>query len=324
MYWPELYFNQSMVDAQGYGPYFDAQEPRVFGNASPFDPALFLSIDEYAEELLDGNSSGKYSPLEVAQWIEDFAAAARAALALAETSASGRSTAAYRRMKVDIQIQAGLGEFFGAKFRSGMLFHVYEITREHSALEASIALYKKARAAWAMLAEVAKDVYVSDITVGEQAYLRGHWIDRLPAIDKDIAALSTLLNGAANGQTSPRVGTAMRTIQGRPRRAPIAADHKAPVRFQRGDALALNISAPPETDSVMLHYRHLDQAENYASVAMERQGSQYVASIPAVYTTTVFPLEYFFTIAAKDGKSGLYPGFAPELTNQPYFLVRAT
>lgn len=324
MYWPELYFNQSMVDTQGYGPYFDALEPRVFGNASPFDPVLFLSINEYAEELLEGKSSGKYSPLEVAQWIEDFAAAGRASLALAETSASGRNTAAYRRMKVDIQIQAGLGEFFGAKFRSGLLFHIYEITQEHSALEASIALYKKARAAWTALAEIGKGVYMADITVGEQAYLRGHWMDRLPAIDKDIAALSTLLNGTASGQTSPRVNATMRTIQDGPHRAPITADHRAPVRFQRGDALALNISAPPETESVILHYRHLDQAENYVSVAMEKQGSQYVAKIPTAYTATIFPLEYFFTVAASDGKSGVYPGFAQELTNQPYFLVRAT
>ena len=31
---------------------------------------------------------------------------------------------------------------------------------------------------------------MSDITVGENPQLRGHWLDRLPAIDADIAASS--------------------------------------------------------------------------------------------------------------------------------------
>ena len=112
-YWPELYFNQSMFDAEHFGPYRDSPAPRVFGMTSSLDPALFLSINEYTENLLSGTSSGKYSPIEVAQWIEDYATAGRRALAQAESSANGRGTAAYKRAKVDIQIQAGIGEFFG-------------------------------------------------------------------------------------------------------------------------------------------------------------------------------------------------------------------
>ena len=142
-YWPELYLNQSMVDAEHYLSYRDSPEPRVFSNASPLDPELFLSMNQHAEELLKSKSSGKYSPVEVAQWIEDFAAAGRAALVQAETSASGRGKAAYRRAKIDIEIQAGLGEFFAAKFRSGVLFHLYEVSQERTALEAAITQYKK-------------------------------------------------------------------------------------------------------------------------------------------------------------------------------------
>jgi hypothetical protein len=312
-----------MVEAEGDGPYFDGLQPRVFGNASPFDPALFLSMNEYAEELLEGQPSGKYNPVEVAQWIEDFATAGRAALAQAEASASGRDSAPYRRMKVDIQIQAGLGEFFGAKFRSGVLFHLYEVTKERAALAASVAQYEKARAAWAALANVGKGVYMTDITAGEQPYLRGHWIDRLPMIDKDIATLSAILSSARTGQASPKVAAAMQIVLGRPQRVPIAVQHAAPAHFKCGEALPLALTAPAAAVNVSLHYRHLDQAENYVSVAMEHQGSEYVVSIPATYTATAFPLEYFFKISTSDGKAGLHPGFAPELTNQPYFVVRS-
>jgi len=321
MYWPEMYWNQSMVDAEHYGPYGDALEPRVFGNASPFDPAMFCSINEYAEELLSGDSSGKYTPVEVAQWIEDFAATGRRALAAANTTATGRDLAAYRRMRVDVEIQAGLGEFFGAKFRSGVLFHLYEVSKERAALEASIVQYKKAREAWAALVKVAAGVYVSDVTVGEQNYLRGHWADRMPAIDKDIAALGAMLDSGGSGEGSPKIRAALETVLKRPQRARLTVRHATPERFTRGDALALEIAAE-DTAEVRLHYRHVDQAENHVAIAMERRGLKYVASIPAEYTKTEFPLQYFFEVHGSDGKAGLYPGFMSEPINQPYFVVR--
>jgi len=56
-------------------------------------------------------------------------------------------------------------------------------------LEEAVSQYTKARAAWADLANTAKGVYMTDITVGEHPQLRGHWLDRLPAMDRDIAAL---------------------------------------------------------------------------------------------------------------------------------------
>ena len=48
----------------------------MFGNVSPFDPELFSRINDFADELLKGQRSAKYSPLEVAQWLEDLAATA--------------------------------------------------------------------------------------------------------------------------------------------------------------------------------------------------------------------------------------------------------
>ena len=322
-YWPELYTNQSMFDAEHYGPYADSPQPRVFGNASPLDPAMFLSMNAYADELLKGTSSGKYSPVEAAQWIEDFAAAGRAALAQAEASARGRDTVAYRRAKVDIEIQAGLGEFFGAKFRSGVLFHLYEVTRERPPLEACIAQYKKARTAFAALAEVADGVYMTDIGWGIQPHQHGHWLDRLPAIDQDIAAVSAMLGNAKAGETSPKVNAAMRVVLGRPHRVSLGVQHGAPAHFTRGEKLTLTLSAGVDIAAVRLHYRHVNQAENYVTAEMERRNRLFGASIPGAYTETVFPLEYYFEVQKNDGKAGLHPGFTPELTNQPYYVVRS-
>ncbi len=325
MYWPEMYVNQSMVDAEHAGSYFDSEPPRVFGNTSPFDPELFLSMKDYAEELLDGQLSGKYTPIEVAQWIADFATAGRASLADAEKSANGKNTAEYRRAKVDIEIQAALGEFFAAKFRSGVLFQIYDLSKEPTALRAAIEQYKQARLSFATAADVARGVYRADITFGEQDYLRGNWADRLPAIDKDITALSAMLTSNAPKAGSIKVATAIRTALGRPdRRSSSVLEHRAPSGFKRGENLEIAASERTETKSVHLHYRHVDQAENFVGVEMTREGSRFTAAIPADYTRSEFPLEYYFRVQKKDGTVGLYPGFTPELTNQPYFAVRGS
>jgi hypothetical protein len=323
-YWPELYFNQSMVDAEHYEPYSDSEPPRVFGNASPFDSELFLSINDCAEEMLEGKASGKYTPIEVAQWIEDFAAAGRAALARADTVATGRDSAEYRRARVDIQVQASLGEFFAAKFRSGVLYRVYEVSKDQVALKGAIDQYKRARSAYAGAADAAKGAYAPDITFGEQAYLRGCWADRLEAIDKDIAALSALLSTGPTSLATQKATTAIQSALGRPNRAPVNAAHHPAAKFKRGDELTVAITVPAEIAFVRLHYRHVDQAENFVPLDMARSGRDFTEVIPAEYTRTEFPLEYYFEVRTSGGTAGLFPGFTPEFTNQPYFVVQGS
>jgi hypothetical protein len=260
----------------------------------------------------------------VAQWIEDSAAAGRAALAQADAAMSSREKPEYRRAKVDIEIQASLGEFFGAKFRSGVLYHVYARTKNQAALKAAIEQYRNARSAYAAAAGVAEGVYLGDITFGEQSYLRGHWADRLPAMDKDIAALLALVDSSSADDASQRAAAAIKAALGRPLRVPVHAEHSVPGKFQQGKDLRIAFTPPADAVGVRLHYRRVDQAENYVRVDMERRGTGFAAIIPADYTRTEFPLEYYFEVRKRDGTAGLFPGFTPELTNQPYFVVRGS
>jgi len=231
-YWPEVYLNQSLVAPEPSSPYGDTPAPRVFGNVSPMDPQLFSRINDFADELLRGRRDGKYSPVEVAQWIEDYASGASKHLAQFQAQSAGKTGPEFRRMAIDIAIQAGLGRFFGAKLRSGVLYRIHERTGDRAALEQSLKQYRAARAAWAELANRAQGVYVSDITVGEQPQLRGHWLDRLPAMDADIAAVEKKLDQAKPVQQQSRVAAAIQEALGRPRRAPVACRHAPPQRFR--------------------------------------------------------------------------------------------
>ena len=324
IYWPEMYANESMVDVAENAAYFDSEAPRVFGNASPFDPELFSSANQCAEALLSGSQNGKYTPLDVAEWIEKLLMSGRGFLAQADQMSAKKDSPDYRRIAVDIAIQAALGDFFAAKFRAAVLFHVYEISREAAALNAAIELYKKARVAFAAAADAADGVYMNDVSFGEQPYLGGHWRDRLPAIDKDIAQLGAMLAADRLTAPSPKVAKAIQAGREWWQRFHVYPAHRPPPRFKPGEDLRLALSMLPEVSEVRLDYRHVNQAENFVTILMEGQDSGFVAAIPADYTRTEFPLEYYFEVQKRDGTAGLYPGFSPPLTNQPYFVVRGS
>ena len=45
-----------------------------------------------------------------------------------------------------------------------------------------------------------------------------------------------------------------------------------------------------------LYYRHVDHAERYETAEMEARNRLYRAIIPAAYTDSAFPLQYYFEL----------------------------
>jgi hypothetical protein len=317
-----MYLNQPIDDAARRHPYTDTPAPRVFGNVSPLDPQLFSRIEDFAAELLAAQRSGKYSPIEVAQWLEDLADASAGNLAEAEARASNRNGAEFRRMSVDVALQIGLGRFFAAKFRSAVLYAIYEKTGHRAALEEALKAYRHARAVWAQLAERAKGVYLADVTVGDRPSLRGHWLDRLPAFDDDIGDMAQRLDQAGTAGAPPeRVGKAIAEALGRPRRPSLPCRHTPPPVLHPGQPLELELAAP-KLVSARIYYRHVNQAERFESAEMQARDNRYRAVIPAGYTQSLYPLQYYFELKSGPEQACLVPGFAANLSNQPYFVVR--
>ena len=322
-YWPEIYTNHPIADPSIKHPYSDSPAPKMFGNVSPLDPQLFLRINDFAAELLKGERSGKYTPIETAQWIEDYADVAVKHLQQAEAKADGKAKPEFRRMALDVSIQAGLGRFFGAKFRAGVLYGIFEQSADRTALEESLKAYRRARVYWLALANLAKDAYKSDITAGEREHLRGHWLDRLPAMDADIAFMAKKLeqtSGAVAQQD--RVKSAVQEALGRPKRMSIACQHHQPEKFTAGQALNIEILPEKMPKSVRLFYRHVNQGERYQTADMHLAGKHYKAIIPVDYTNSKYPIEYYFEMREDAGSAWLYPGFNKDLSSQPYFIVR--
>ena len=326
-YWPEMYTNMPIVDEGKNKIYRDTPQPRRFGAVAPFDPQLFSRVDDFAKELLAGHRDARYSPAEVAQWLERFAQDAVRHWQEVERRSKARTTAEFRRWAADIAIQSGLGRFFAWKFRAALLWAVYEQTGEAAALREALKAYRIAREAWAGLASVAKGVYVPDITYGTAPHLRGHWADRLNAIDEDIADMEQRLaqaNTDGAGAPGESVARAIREILSPPARAAVQCRHTPPPRFQAGEPLLLEIvleTSQPFT--VRVHYRHANQAEDWRVADAEIHQGRYRTVIPADYTQSPYPLLYYFEGRGPSGVF-LYPGFGPELSNQPYFVVQRT
>jgi hypothetical protein len=321
-YWPEIYTNLSVVDPNIRTPYSDTPKPRVFGNVSPLDPQMFLGINEFAALLLKGERTGKYSPVEYAQWIEDYSEEASRQLMHAEKSIKNKQGTEFRRMETDLKILIGLGRFFGARFRSGVLYGIFEQSNDRQALELSLELYRKAREYWAGIAELASKVYKPDITIGENDVIRGHWLDRLPAMDHDIDLLSGMLAQIKQSGNQPEnVRLAIHEATGKPFRISVKCSHDKPVNFVAGKPLQLDLSVESTTSSVTLYYRHVNHAERFRKIEMLNDGKVYRTNIPAGYTDSEYPLQYYFELRETPGKATLFPGFNENLTNQPYYTV---
>jgi hypothetical protein len=325
-YWPEIYSNIPIADTEAKIPNYDMAPPKLFGNASAFDPQLFHSPDESAETLLSGKSSGKYSSLEAAQWLEDLAAAAGNNLDQARRQLGAQaSEPAFRRVEEDVLIQRGLAIFFARKLRSAVLWRISVLTGSRAAGKAAIENYTAGRDAWAQMAERATTIYRNDISYGG-GLTGGHWSDRLPSFDADIADLKKRL--AAREQAPAKYDEAaaelaLKLASTTSTRQIVTAQHTPTEFFPPDRPLEISVNvAAPTLRRVLLHYRHINQAERWQSAELIRNGKMFRGEIPAEYTAKRFALQYYFEIETAPTKATLFPLLAADLANVPYYVVR--
>jgi hypothetical protein len=232
-------------------------------------------------------------------------------------------------------------------------YALYKRTGERGRLVQAVEAYRAARAAWVDVIEQGR-AYRDDITVGGEPWLRGHWSDRLAAIDDDLGDMETELASTPTGpaRASERSGrheratasltrapggqeVATQTVASRDDTPPLADldvlppaaeyEHIPPTMFQPGQPLTIEIGvrlSEGGRPSVLLHYRHLNQAEAYEVVEMESDDGRFRATVPAAYTDSKYPLLYFFEIRSGSLVAWLYPGLRDDLANRPYFVVR--
>lgn len=322
-YWPEIYTDMPIVwsrDGTRPHPYLDTPEPRRFGTVSPLDPEVFSSVVEHVEELLAASPTGRVSPEAVAVSLERLAEeAVQHATAIDE-----RSDPEARRWAIDIAIASGLGRFFAGKLRAAVSYELHNRTGSLETLEVAVESYRSARDAWRSLASLAAQVYVDDLTFGPQPRIRGHWSDRLAAIDADLADMERRL-GAADGR-SPEPQSLASSLEEPSGSRRIDVEHVVPTSFRAGVdlPLAVEVRGPDAlaVRRVVLRYRPMNQALAFGSLRMERDGPAFRATIPGAVLDGRFPLAYAFVLGDGRRNAWRHPDLGADLCDQPYHVVR--
>ncbi|MBO0812624.1 MAG: hypothetical protein J2P23_11355 [Microlunatus sp.] len=312
--WPEMY--TSLPVTQGGPPAHygqDTVQPPMWGTVSPFDPTTFYVINEWATDALAGRLDGRYTPLEVADWIDGFVD--QAAEHVDKLRSADDPSPQLRRTAIDAAILSGLGRFFASRFRSAADYAIYQQTEDRRRLESALAANRRARDAWIELVDASEGVYQANLRFGPERNEHGSWADRLPGIEADVDAMAAELRSRSDDS-----GQEIKIIAPE-RPVTTGVQHQPPASFVPGDELALTVTGNDQVAAVRLRYRHVNQAEQWQSVDLVPKAGAFTGSIPADYTNSNYPLMYFLTVEHTDGGIALHPGLEPDLANQPYYLI---
>jgi hypothetical protein len=323
-YWPEMYTDMPIVpsdDGADHHPYIDTPAPRRFGTVSPLDPEVFSSVVSFVREARDRGHSGRVSPLDVAAWLDHLAQEASLHADAVERGVE-HPGAEIRRWVVDVRILAALGRFFAGKLRAAVAFERHVHTGDVDPLDAAVDAYHGARTAWVDAMTMATGVYVRDLAFGPQPWLRGHWADRLAAIDADLddmrSRLATAAAARSGANVRPPVGAAYEMGDG-------DIHHVPPPAFRPGTDLPLEVWIDGPLANlvrrVRVRYRPMHQGLPYSELAMERAGERFCARIPGSDLTGGYPLAYAFVVHSAGG-AWRVPGLGGAFSAQPYHIVR--
>lgn len=318
-YWPEVYTNLALLAGSGARAYYrDMTAPIRFGNAPTFDHMLFANPRQFAEALLAGKPTERYTPLDVANWLDSLAATAETALIAAKATAAF-GTPAVRRIFADVGISAAIARFFAEKFRAAVWAELFIATNVTHLLDPAIHHVGRAILAWEDAAALSDDLYPDDLTYGPQTWLRGSWHSRLPEMRAELLDLEAARGGGVF-ETVPSTAevdaavAALKTV--RPALSG-AAEIEAPATFTRGEPVTVRVKA--QTDQApTLHYRQVDQSQRWSQMTMVPAGDcGFEASVPGVETNSEFHLQFFVTFR-QDGRTVIAPGLEEDLANEPY------
>jgi hypothetical protein len=133
----------------------------------------------------------------------------------------------------------------------------------------------------------------------------------------------SLANPPAASGSAQNIEHAIKVATVPPQRRADVARRTPPRAFHPGQTLSLTVQIPSTSalSSVRLHYRHVNQGERWLSTEMQSGGGGYTATIPAEYTDSVYPLEYYFDVRSGEGSAWFHPAFNSTFSNQPYYAI---
>lgn len=337
VYWPELStggalfaehnHNQGYVGTRHYGDI-------SYGRTEPSDPGLFYGIDGYARDRWRGETEGKYTPLQVRDWLREYAQAARAAASEADRAlgegGEGDAGSEYKAARVDVLMLADLAAYHAAKVEAALSLALSR-EAERAGQKADVAAYLSgalracvaARDSWTALAERGSAAYHDPLqfNAGHGTARSGTWADRTSELEADVAKLEALLEAALAGsqaavrEDEPQVETA----------AAPQLEMDLPVRWPAGRDLPVDVTLSEQEGlphGLALRYRHTNQLEGpFEQVEMVEAADGYRATIPGSYLQPEWDLLVYVAAVLSEEQVLIHPGLYSPVSPLPYWIV---
>jgi hypothetical protein len=277
---------------------------------------------------------GKYTPLQVRDWLRLFSSDVREALEKVEDSRlagadcvdSLKENREYQTSRIDFLMLADLADYHRWKILAAIELEFFHLTRDSAHLREAHTAAQKALEFWATLASRGEAYFHDDLNFSAGAgYARtGNWKERLPELEKDVHRLKGLMEAA--GQSATKAEGADRGQESMPPDVNLPSfETNVPTVCTAGEDLMVDVvigELPPLSKPFNLHYRHTNQLEGAFRVSpMEKTERGYRGVISGAYIVPEWDLMVYF--AGMDGKGQplLYPGLYHASHPAPYFTI---
>ena len=330
-YWPEIYtippISRKREDGAANIYRGDSMPPVRLGTVAPVDPTVFSSAREFAEAVASGAPDGRYSLLDVADWLDHLVGQTESEATAARRA--GNLTQGDALRLADAEALARLGTYFSALFQVAVAYELFDLTGKRNHLARAVVSMEEAIGTWTQLAAELDELYVDDVSFGEVREGRGCWRDRVALMHEELAQLRSELVELAEvpaGSTSADElpGPLLRRLP--PPRGTLSAPSSW---SENGDVtvridLAAKYAAEEDIAFAQLHYRPVNQFAAWATSPMARLNPwAFAGAIPAEALGQGFPVQYFCEVVAKDGRAARLPGLGALLNETPYRIVFA-
>jgi hypothetical protein len=325
-YWTEmntgwaLFAENNLNQPKNYDPHTSVS----YGSTEPSDHGLFYGIDEYAGDFFAGKGfSGKYSPLQTADWLEALARETEKALAKGEEL--GALGAEFLAMRADLCMLIDFARYHAEKMRAAYALALWNLTKKGDYLSDAAVLLESAIGYWEALSQRGRENYYHDLNFSSAGSTtrRGAWGDLTQELEADRKSLGRRLESEGLGTKNSLVHSYHAAL------LPVESSLLSasfPETASAGKALNIEVKiasfGEPDADPV-LHYRHTDQTEGlFHILRMERRDNSYHAVIPSGYISPEWDLQIYITVQGPSGSCVMLPGIYHPVYPYPYHVVR--
>ena len=292
---------------------------QVYAAALPSDTEQFLSIDQAAKNMLEGEFSAKIHPYESSKWFADTAHKVLASVKMAEKKMGRTKNKEFDSTMVDLRILAHLSAYHSWRAKAGVSYALFKHSKDLSTFDDALNYESKAIESWRQIVEAAGDVYNAELIVGRPS---GHWRDELAELEKEFKALKKMRDEHKRKGSKGKAVIAYTPTVKTPGWGPWFG-HTPVTSAQALKPLKISASVR-YTDNVKwirLRYRSVTQFEDYKTLEMKlsSQGFMYEAVVPAEDLKPEYDFMYFIEYMDKEGNGMIFPIMEHEA---PYYIVK--